>query len=160
MIGQEILGGADFPIHPGVELFHHPGDLRPDRIDDGLGLFGALPDNLVLLFYGRRLGLAKLLLVGGHFLFDGFLEAPDFGLGILELLLPSVNHAEDRFVEQDIQNKDQQQKIDDLNSKGIIETNHCPSPQMISNHAKKPGVMENMNPAAGIRPFLIEKSIR
>jgi len=31
---------------------------------------------------------------------------------------------------------------------------------MISTHAKKPGVMENINPAAGIRPFFIEKSIR
>jgi hypothetical protein len=153
MIGQDILGGADFPIHPGMELLHHPGDLRPDRIDDGPGLFGALPDNLVLLFYGRRLGQAKLLLVGGHLLFDGFPEASDFGFGILEPLLPSVNHAEDRFEEQDIQNNDQQQKIDDLNSQGIIETDHCPSPQMISNLVKKPGVMENINPAAGIQSF-------
>jgi hypothetical protein len=151
MIGQDILCGAYFPIHPGVELFHHPGDLRPDRINDGLGLFDTLTDNLILLLYGRRLGLTKLFFVCGHLLLDGFLEASDFGFGLLELPLPSVNQAEDRFVEQDIQNKDQQEKIDDLNSQGIIETDHCPSPQMISNHAKKPGVMGNMNPAAGIQ---------
>jgi hypothetical protein len=28
---------------------------------------------------------------------------------------------------------------------------------MISKHAKMPGVMENMNPAHGIRPFLVKK---
>jgi hypothetical protein len=157
MIGQDLLGGADLPIHPGLEQFHHPGDFRPDRIDHGLCLIGALPDDLVFLFDGRRFGLAKLFLVGGHFLFHGFPETLDFRLGLLGLLLSPVNHAKDRFIEKNVQDENQQEKIDDLDSQGIIETDHCPSPHNDIQHAKKPGVMENITPASGIEPIVMKK---
>jgi len=62
----------------------------------------------------------------------GFLKTPDFRLGIFELLLSLVNQAEDRFEEKNVQDEDQQEEIDDLDSQGIIKTDHCPSPQMRS----------------------------
>jgi hypothetical protein len=131
LMAKGLFGCVDFSLHTDLELLHEPWDLGTGGVENRLGLFGGLTEDLSFSLKGFGLGLAEFLFVIRHLSFHQFLEAFDLGFGFREPLFAFVDHAQKRPKEEAIQNHYQKEEVNDLDSQRIIETDHYALPLTI-----------------------------